>query len=33
MRWHTACKRLCMIIMLFCLSGFVIFTAWDSSAS
>jgi hypothetical protein len=33
MRWHTACEVWRMIIILFCLSGLVIFTAWDTSAS
>jgi hypothetical protein len=32
-RWHAACDDDCMIIILCCLSGLVIFTAWDTSAS
>jgi hypothetical protein len=31
--WHGECKDLGMIIIIFCLSGLVIFTAWDTSAS
>jgi hypothetical protein len=31
-RWHAECKRQGMIAMIFCLSGIVIFTAWDTSA-
>jgi hypothetical protein len=31
MRWHSSCESHGMITIIFCLSGLVIFTAWDST--